>query len=564
MSLFRTAERDVSGMIKKNGFVVFLVLLLISCFAFSSFASDTKLRGSYARLPKVIAELSGEYDEDDIDLAVLEGEKLKIESVKSGKDVSKLVYMLIDISTSMSQSTLDTLKPSLISYAQSMGSDDRLILMTFGSEVKTLLKGGESDAQISNAINSIKTNSQSTGFYAALNKAYTDSKKYTDYTRKFVIAVSDGADIEKGNSSQQEVIDNYETHSLPIYALCQASSSKEEADGFGYIARISGGDFVTYSREDSSGKFNQIKKMTDNVSVVVMKSKNKKSLGTATLELKAGKEKFNQSITVTAASDDKAPEVKKIEYDKEANSFLIYFSENVENADNLASFEVKKGNKVYQIVSAEYGDNVTKLNMKDNIYSGEYTFIFKNIVDVSDNMNKLEKTEYSQKISAKPIIIRILSIVGICMIPVLFILAFYITLLKLKKKKNVQKIKDIFITQVDEKSEEHVHIVEPVGMRVKFYIESGSGRDHIIDYNLVGSMMVGRSDICEVSIDDDKLSRQHFAIEQVENGLALTDLNTTNGTYINGVRAMSRTFLNSGDRITAGYSTITITYDQKK
>ena len=130
MFLFHTAERDVSGMIKKNGFVVFLVLLLISCFAFSSFASDTKLRGSYARLPKVIAELSGEYDEDDIDLAVLEGEKLKIESVKRGKDVSKLVYMLIDISISMSQSTLDTLKPSLRSYAQSRGGEDRRMLMT--------------------------------------------------------------------------------------------------------------------------------------------------------------------------------------------------------------------------------------------------------------------------------------------------------------------------------------------------------------------------------------------------------------------------------------------------
>ena len=563
MYLFRIAGKDVIGMTKKIVSFFLCVLTVISCFAFSSAASDEKLRRAYAKLPQIIAEISGDCEKGDVDLAVLKGEKLSVSSVKSGKSVSKLVYMLIDISTSMSQSTLDTLKPSLISYAQSMRDDDRLVLMTFGSEIKTLLEGGESDSKISSTINSVRTNAQSTSFYAALNKVYDDAKKHDDYTRKFVIAVSDGADIEKGNSSQQEVIDNYKTHALPVYALCQASSKKEEADGFGYIARISGGEFETYSRDDSSAKFRKIKKMTEDVSVIEMKSKSKKSLGTAALELKVDGKKFDQDITVDAVTDNKAPEIKKIEYDKESNSFLISFSENVENADNIASFEVKKGNKICQIVSVEYANNESKLNMKDDIYSGKYTFSFKSIVDASDNMNKLKKTEYTESISAKPIIIKALIIIGICMIPVLFILAFYLMLLKLKKKKSVQKIKDIFITQVDEKSEERIHIVEPVGMHVKFYIESGSGRDHVIDYNLVGSMMVGRSDMCEINIDDNKLSRQHFAIEEVDGGLAVTDLETTNGTYINGVRVKSKTFLNSGDKIMAGYSTITVTYDRK-
>ncbi|MGN1194421.1 MAG: FHA domain-containing protein, partial [Acutalibacteraceae bacterium] len=440
---------------------------------------------------------------------------------------------------------------------------DKLVLMTFGASVQTLLKGGESDAAIEEAFNSIKCNSGNTTFYTALNKVFTDSQKETDYERKFAVVVSDGADLDKGNSSQQEVVDNYESHRLPIYAMCQSRTEKSSGDGFGYIARISGGELVTFSSSDAESRFSTLKSYFENVTLFKLESSSKKSAGFQKLVFDLDGEEVSEDVEVMAKADNKAPTVKSIEFDKDTNSFKITFSEEVDHADKISSFKVKKGDKEFTIVSVSYKSKVATLNMEKTVYSGEYTFELSSITDSSDNANKLSKSTYTEEITAKPIILKVLSIVGIILIPVLFLLAIFLILLFMKKKKKVTKIKDIFITQVEEEQHQAVHIQEKKGLAVKFYVDSADGTFHKIDYNLISSLIVGRSDMCDLRIDDSRLSRQHFAIEQVEKGLAVTDLGSINGTFVNGVQIRSRTFVRSGDRISAGNSVIRVVYNER-
>ena len=72
-------------------------------------------------------------------------------------------------------------------------------------------------------------------------------------------------------------------------------------------------------------------------------------------------------------------------------------------------------------------------------------------------------------------------------------------------------------------------------------------------------MIVGRSSVCEIFIDDAKLSRQHFALENLNRELYISDLNSKNGTFVNGVRVDSRRKVMNHDRILAGLSEITVT-----
>jgi pSer/pThr/pTyr-binding forkhead associated (FHA) protein len=58
--------------------------------------------------------------------------------------------------------------------------------------------------------------------------------------------------------------------------------------------------------------------------------------------------------------------------------------------------------------------------------------------------------------------------------------------------------------------------------------------------------------MCQIHTDDDKMSRQHFAIESTQLGFFIMDLETTNGTMLNGQRLVSRQRLNEGDVISAG------------
>ncbi|MCX7010476.1 MAG: FHA domain-containing protein, partial [Kiritimatiellaeota bacterium] len=65
------------------------------------------------------------------------------------------------------------------------------------------------------------------------------------------------------------------------------------------------------------------------------------------------------------------------------------------------------------------------------------------------------------------------------------------------------------------------------------------------------TITVGRDVEAEVSIDDDQLSRRHFQITPVNHAYVLRDLNSTNGTRVNG-RRVTEVTLASEDKIMAG------------
>lgn len=545
------------------------MIIFISVTGINCYASDSKdIRQVNINLPSVMFEIEGNYAQSDILSVKLDNEQLEIDKVyKSGEAENKLIYMLVDVSTSMSQAALDALKPELIKFTASLGNNDKFVLITFGTKVSTVLKGGESKKKISKVINGLKCDSPGTTFYKALTKAFDASIKEDEYVRKYAIVISDGADFEKGNSSQEEVIDKLETNRLPFYGMCLSSTSSGNANGFGYISRESGGELVKFSKSNAKKQFNSLKKIINDVTIVEASSLKKKSLGNKVLSVKfknnkSKTETIEETVFAKAKEDITAPEVEDISYDKDTNSFLIKFSENVENADKTSSYTINKGEKKLVIVSVKYDDANYKSTvcMDQKIYSGDYSFELDNITDASDNQNNLKEESFDKNIKANPIILKILLIFVIVLIPILFLTAIYLILLNLKKKKNVEKIKDLFVVQVEEKEYEHIHIEQPKGRQIKLSIDAGNGRYHNIDFNLINSVIVGRSDICDLTIEDSNMSRQHFVIEDVENGLAVTDLDTTNGTFVNGIKIGSRTFIDSGAKITAGNSVISVIY----
>ena len=63
---------------------------------------------------------------------------------------------------------------------------------------------------------------------------------------------------------------------------------------------------------------------------------------------------------------------------------------------------------------------------------------------------------------------------------------------------------------------------------------------------------MGSSTDCDLRLADPKASPQHARIDHTEDGHVLTDLNTTNGTYLNGERIASPVSLRPGDEIQMG------------
>lgn len=67
-----------------------------------------------------------------------------------------------------------------------------------------------------------------------------------------------------------------------------------------------------------------------------------------------------------------------------------------------------------------------------------------------------------------------------------------------------------------------------------------------------GETVIGRSPYCSIVLSNTRASRQHCAITWDETGLTLSDLGSSNGTYLNGARLQKNVQLHPGDVLNVG------------
>lgn len=74
-------------------------------------------------------------------------------------------------------------------------------------------------------------------------------------------------------------------------------------------------------------------------------------------------------------------------------------------------------------------------------------------------------------------------------------------------------------------------------------------------YQLAAEATMGRSPSCEISLQDDKVSRRHARIVLEERGARIEDLGSRNGTLVNGQRIAGGVSLAPGDQVQVGDTT---------
>jgi DNA-binding NtrC family response regulator len=80
-----------------------------------------------------------------------------------------------------------------------------------------------------------------------------------------------------------------------------------------------------------------------------------------------------------------------------------------------------------------------------------------------------------------------------------------------------------------------------------------AGLEFHVDNTQPSRTLIGKSPACEVRLSDPEVSRRHAAIEVVGRRLRITDLGSTNGTYVDGV-AIGIAFLRGGETLRMGRS----------
>ena len=546
-----------------------LVFVSVLTASFSAFAKNAAVEGVFVNKPSLTFVVKGNAKKDDIKNVKINDDEINISDAKkySAKNSKVAVYIAVDISGSMKNGNSDFIQPlknSLVSYVKTFGKDDKVALYSMGDKTNKLLKGSESTAKRESTIVALKSTNQNSYLCSSLKKIYEDASKDYGYDRRLVICISDGDDVSK-KVTYETIKSQYKSHSLPLYSLVlqSGSSNTEDVKAFKEVNDLSGGSYFEYNSGNAQVQFKKLEGKINNATVFSGEYANKSNA------VDKEKEKnvfyFNNStveyISVASNnSDSSAPEISgDIKYDKEKKVFTIEFSENIIVDESKVS--IKRNDKTVKISKIKSSKNVLTIDPKDEIYSGEYEFDLSGVTDNSNEKNQLAKTKLTQIIEGTSVAVKILKNFWWVCLPVLFLIALYIVLIAVKKKKNVKTIREIFETQIEEETieERHTQVVKQHmyaaqkqdSAHLSMYIEVEGTRQKV-DLDVISSAFVGRSSECDICIEDAKLSRQHFVIEVINGSFAITDLNTTNGTFVNGIRVDSRQLVKPGDKISAG------------
>src|SRR5436190_206435 len=86
----------------------------------------------------------------------------------------------------------------------------------------------------------------------------------------------------------------------------------------------------------------------------------------------------------------------------------------------------------------------------------------------------------------------------------------------------------------------------------RLIFETGKRAGQVYDSDNTPIVDLGRDPACKIMLEEPGVSRRHTIIQQMEDGIYVSDLSSTNGTYDNGVKITREQRLKAGDKIEIG------------
>ena len=563
----------------KRFIILILTALIAAASVVTAFADETA--NNFGRVNINMPELTVELKDTDLDdaseiEAYLGDSKLTVDDAHTydqSQDTSR-VYMLVDISATMNRYR-NQVREFIKSYASRMGEKDALALVTVGNEVKVVLDETNDASKIAEKVDALKFDEDYTHLCDALDTVYNKAAvTMNDYTRSYVLAFTDCDDDTKTGVTVQEIADKYKSHQLPLFISAPYNNEK-----FSKIARESGGGLQVIENLD---EFDTFTNTIDEVSILKLKADNNNASGEQkNLQIKSGDKSYNINVTVSnSIADNEAPSIKSLSFDEQNNRFVLTFSEKVTDASSKGAYSVTDENgKKWTVKSAEAqteADSV-QLVMEDSITNGVYTVTVEGLTDVSKQKNPLSEKSKSVEVSGIvpppqepmndgfgfPLLIIVIAgavLVAAAIIVIVIVLA----------SRNRQTVDDSIpeivppAVNAERPGQEIVneyggnpttarhHIKNENTIKLQLRVKTGNASEQVINTEVSSSVIVGRSSVCEIFIDDAKLSRQHFVLENINQELYISDLSSKNGTFVNGVKIESRRKIMNRDRIPFG------------
>lgn len=504
--------------------------------------------------------------------AYLDGSLLSYTGKQSCDEEGTSYLVMLDVSGSIRKDYFEAAKKQVLALAGQLGKDDKITLITFGDTVELRTAGCQSEQELAGVLSALSAKDQKTRLYEAIGKGLEYARTTDSKERQVMLIVSDGIqDTGSVGVTRQEIEQQLEQASMPVYSFCVDYADKSAQEEFGRFARTTGGEFAVFGASDAASVWDSWLDHLKQAQVLCFAANTNHVDGSQhTLLLKNGAESYTRQIAlIDWAPDDTAPQVVSAEYNAKENTLEVQFSEAVLGADDPAAYQIKKGSRTVNAESvSSLGGNSYRVQLP-KLKPGSYTVAFSGICDDSMEKNPLEESSYTFKraITAADVLPFVAG--GVLLV----VLIVIIVLLARRKKPEPapaqtplppQEIRHDYNYQV-----QHVDIAPGVEVhspgadgqtaKVRFEVTSGMQKGQTFETQICKSAIWGRSkEMCDVCLDDHRISRQHCVMELTNGMVRITDLGSQNGTYVNGIRIEQPRVLAKGDTIQLGNTVLRV------
>lgn len=560
----------------------------------------------YVNLPEVT--LYGTGFSGGVTEAYLGSRKLESTDVVSFAETGEPIYyyLLLDVSNSMPEAYFDKIKQSIQSFEGTLGEQDRMFLYTFGETVELRLDENHTPADTQTVLASIDNVDNKTLLFEAVSQAADKADQVpAEVCRRRVLAViSDGEDFTVGKTGVQEAQDNLAKKGIPAYAFAIEDTARENINNFGSFSRNSGGQMVVFGDAQADtvlSDFHQRLEAYDTVRFTGSDNIVSNSVEAFTVKTAANQTLTRNVLVSRYIPDQTAPVILRAEK-LEDDQVEVEFSEPVKGADAASSYTVtwegkadKKKDKddekeeedeatvseadskesdsdkdgerkvaaVASVSVVQDKENTVLLTFTSDLKPGTYQVSCTNITDVSMEGHPV-KNSAEFEVEQPPLGTRIMNAIQswywifLVLIAAALILVACVIYRKVKKGRGVIYVDGKPVIASDVEIHKHVAIQEQEGMPFYARVSVKGNKPEDLELSIADSFIVGRSQICNLYFDDKRMSRQHFALEWDGQDMYVTDLETTNGTLVNGVKINKRRRLQPDDKVSAGSVEMTI------
>ena len=473
---------------------------------------------------------------------------------ESGEGIFYIV--IVDNSGSVNEEQLDEVKRQLIKMRTELRADDKLLLYTVGTfsstgektDVLGRIALGTDETELDNDVQKIQniefldSAESRTVLYRTLNQVITEHT--AEDMRTVALIVTDGEDDSEGKDIDAEsTADKVKNASLPVYGVLLHNDAREpnaekmrytqyeilaENNCRGYYEDCS----TTDTSEAVEAAFDDMKTLwLKNSYVINLVADTNKTLVNPTLSLVADDQAAN-SINIDYSAyvkDEDAPvivgEVKQLSSNSISISIEDGYGVDQNDASNPAHYVLqtktnKDDGKIWTVdgAGAVKDGNLTVVTLifsEDLFIDKDYVLKCSDIHDESQDANVMNASlKFKANMGVNENTVKRQQFIErywwIILALLIVVLGVVIIIIVIKKKRGGDAV---------EADQSEPSKVDSKQIRLTITDRAGTIKD--VEWNVEGSLFVGRSDICNIFFDDDRLSKQHFVIEVTKMGCSL-------------------------------------------